>query len=402
MIDFLMDTSVSEDVLSHPLLSPCGHLPAADTSGMHTTVPPLNATKWLVNVGSDLIELPTVRNCLIFLHVLGIILGAIGNGLLIYSMLRHRKRMRSNVTAYLVLNLVVCQMVCITVYQPMRLADILLPSTSVSESGQNLYCQISGFFATFFGCVAFHTIVAISQERLVLICWPLWAKRVLTVRNTRLLLASIWLVALAATFPLPFFFTFQMNLGLQHTDVTFCIVDVFTRKNGGRAYFSSLFCLYYAMPVLILTVTYCKIFTTLYSAPRTAAEEGTTRVLRSRRSLAKRMLLIAVIFTLCQGPYYVTFLLICTGIHVRSNPVFVLVIVEFLPVVGYVLNPLVYYSPSQGFHRIAIRSIISHEGDTQRENSTILAYQTTRNSRLNHARLQCISSQNINLMDSRL
>jgi cholecystokinin A receptor len=365
-------SSLSSSHYTVTLLSPNGIVSAPNSD--------VNVKWQPVNVGHDIIELPMVRYCLIILHVVGIVLGAVGNGLLIYSMLRHRKRMRSNVTAYLILNLVVCQTVCTTVYQPMRLTDILLPAAVAagSGSGGTLYCQISGFFASFFSCVSFHTIVAISQERLVLICLPLWAKRVLTVRNTRLLLAAIWTVALGATLPLPLHFTLPMKLGLEHTDVTFCIVDVFTKRSSGRVYFTALFCLYYALPVITVSLTYCKIFATLYRhGPRPTrllqgggGEESASRLLRSRRSLAKRMLLIAAIFTLCQGPYYVTFLLICTGVQVqRHSPVFVLVIVEFLPVIGYVLNPLVYYSPQRGFHRIALRSIISHEATA---NDTLL------------------------------
>ena len=139
-----------------------------------------------------IIEYPVVRYILVALHILTITLAAIGNGALVYIIIKRWRKTRKNVTTYLVFNLAMTELVGIIFYQPMRLVDILLPEAFDAES-ELIYCKTSGFVSAFFAGVSFHTIVGISQERFLLICYPLKAKSILTIRRTRNIMLSIWL-----------------------------------------------------------------------------------------------------------------------------------------------------------------------------------------------------------------
>ena len=324
-------------------------------------------------ISDIIIELPLVRCILVALQIIAIILASIGNGLLIYIILKHWRKHKSNVTAYLVLNLALTEFIRTIFHQPMRLMDILLPEAELTSEFNNLvFCKAAGFFSAFFAGVAFHTIVGISIERLLLICYPLKAKGILTVSRMRNIIIYIWIIAFVATLPLPVFFTFIAAIPLKNQNVTFCLIDIVSESNRGRIYYIILFFLYYAVPVVIITTSYTRIFCTLNKElfGTRINDESVQKVLTARKSLAKIMLSIAVIFTLFQGPYFLTFLCLCLGVKVHSNHVFLLLFIEFLPLISSVLNPLIYTANSTSWRKgiLGFRSSNSNseEGEQKR------------------------------------
>jgi hypothetical protein len=91
---------------------------------------------------------------------------------------------------------------------------------------------------------------------------------------------------------------------------------------------------YYAFPVIIITVAYSVIFQRLSREVDVIGinNDATKRIMNMRKTTAKTMLLIAVIFIVFEGPYFITFLLICFGVKVQSNPLFLLLtIAGFAP-----------------------------------------------------------------------
>lgn len=302
---------------------------------------------------SDIIEHSGVRYTLVALHIVAIVLGSLGNGLLISFIIRHRKRMRTKVTAYLVFNLAVCDFIKTTVHQPMRLVDILMPTLSEDYSQTTVYCQVTGFFSSFTACVAFHTIVAISQERLMLICYPLKAKTVITVGRIKKVLLFVWVTSFCVSLPLPILFTFVADIQLSQTNLTFCLIDVVPDSGDGRMYFILLFSLYYALPVVAISASYTKIFYTLNQTMcgTDAKDDATRRIMKVRKSLAKMMLCIAILFTIFEGPYFFTFLYICLGHVINHNPIFCLLVIESLPVISSGINPIIYTSHSSSLKK---------------------------------------------------
>ena len=323
---------------------------------------------------SDLVEVPGIRYTLVVLHVLTILLAGMGNGTLIYFILKNRK-LRTNVTAYLVLNLAVCDFITTCIHQPMRLADILMPfaykdvdNTKITKT----YCQIKEFMAALFAGVAFHTIVAISQERHLLVCYPLQARGWLTVTRIKTLLVTIWVVSFVALLPAYIWYTFIANIPLREADVNFCMIDIVSSHgNTGMSYFMFLFCLYFVLPTLAISLTYGRIFYVLSRGLGMAEikDQRFAKVMAARKRLAKLMLCIAVVFIVFHAPFFVTYLLVSQGYAIPGNPVFVLLVIEFMGSLNSVFNPFIYSANSKTLFQKKMVSFLGGQ-DTDSQTGT--------------------------------
>ncbi|KAK2152755.1 hypothetical protein LSH36_320g06005 [Paralvinella palmiformis] len=289
---------------------------------------------------SDLIENAAVRYTLVTLHVLAICLASVGNGFLIVFIGRHWKRTHRNVTAILILNLAACDFINAVCYQPMRLVDIL-----VYDEQRLTFCRVTGFFSSFMAGVGFALMVAIAQERFLLICHPFRAKRLLTMRNTVAVMVAIWLGVAICAVPLPIGSIYVIEVHLASGVARFCLVNVTVdRSFRGDVYFACLFVLFFLVPLVVITFSYVSIFRRLHHAfpGQGHTDRAAVRLLRQRQSLAKVMLSTAVIFVTSQGPHWITFLISACGYEIRNNPIFTLLVVDLLTMVSPSLNPIVY------------------------------------------------------------
>lgn len=301
----------------------------------------------------DIFEIPAVRYVFVAFYAVGIILATLGNGYLIFYIIHHRRRTRKNVTAWLILNLAFCDFI-ITILTPLRVADILMPRNS--DDGE-IYCKVGSFFSLFLACIAYMSIVAISCERLLLICYPFQSKSWLTVSNTAKVILASWTLSFFTALPLPILYTFIVTIPLSNKIFQFCLMNVFPQScqnPGGTAYFMFLFITYYLTPMITITICYSKIFHTLYCGSallKNTADHRQQRMIQTRKSLAKMMLFIAVSFTLLQGPYFFTFLFLSIGFRIGDNAVFLLMIIEFLPMISAIINPFVYSVRTKTFKK---------------------------------------------------
>lgn len=230
------------------------------------------------------------------------------------------------------------------------------------------FCQVSGFVALFLACVAFHTIVAISQERLLLICYPLMARTYLTSNATWKILVSIWIVAFFSALPFPILFSYRIDIRLPNNTYRFCTIDIFRSNfNLGRYYYFFIFFVYYALPVVVVVISYARVFHALSSTSAygrsTVKEEVIARTLRHRRSLAWMMVAVAVSFAAFEGPFFVTFLYFSLGFRFSRNHVFIKMVIDFLPILSSVVNPSVYLVRAKTFkHSIGTVSEVRTPG----------------------------------------
>ena len=306
------------------------------TSSIDVTVDAENGTE----IVSDLIENAGVRYTLVTLHVIAIALASVGNGFLIVFIARHWRQTHRNVTAILILNLAACDFINAVCYQPMRLVDIL-----VYNEDRLTFCRVTGFFSSFIAGVGFMLMVAIAQERFLLICHPFRAKRLLTMRNTVVVMVCIWLGVMLCAVPMPIGSIYVIEVHLRSGVARFCLVNLAVDDNfRGDVYFACLFTLFFLLPLAVITFSYVSIFRTLRHAfpGQKQTNKAAVRLLRQRQSLAKVMLSTAVIFVVSQGPHWMTFLISACGHDIKNNPIFTLLLVDLLTMVSPSLNPIVY------------------------------------------------------------
>ena len=191
--------------------------------------------------------------------------------------------------------------------------------------------------------------VLISLERLLLIVFPLKAKMVCTYKHTIKLLAAIWMTSSILHLPMPLHFEQVITIKIDGTVLSLC--GHFSRSKEAKAYFSVMFAFYFAIPLVLLTVCYTKIFKTLLhsSCELDTSGRAAGKAMVTRRKLAKMMLSVSIVFAVCWGPSFFFFLWVyCFG-KVHENGIFIATMVQFLPIISSAINPFIYTINSKTF-----------------------------------------------------
>ena len=307
----------------------------------------------------DIISIDAVRYALITVHVTASVIAIIGNALVLYVVLKN-KALRRNPTVIFILNLAFCDFVQCFFYRPLQLLDLILPFTqSWHFEYDTNYCRTMTFFQCLFAAVGFHTIVVISQERLFLIVHPLKAKLCCNTSKARKLLVAIWIMSVLFILPIPLVFTRILEQIVGGVRIKFC--GVFTESKAGPiVYYTLMVLIYFVIPLVIISISYTRIFFALYHRPQNldVHEKKEFKILRRRRSLAKMMVSVAIIFGLCWGPHFCFYAYAGLGGRVESNGFFTAAIMDILPIFSSCLNPFVYTLNSRTF-RTGVRNLLS-------------------------------------------
>lgn len=300
---------------------------------------------------SDIISYKGVRITIFILYLIGILAAIVGNSCVILIVYK-KQSLRRNPTILFICNLALCDIVSCLLYRPLFLVELFLPfRKNIPEAYDHLVqCKVTGYFQALFAGVIFHTMMAISQERLLLIVRPLQAKSLCSTSRTRKILLLIWFTTACVVLPMPILFTEMLVASIDGTVISFC--GYFSGGHGAVIYFSVIFTVYFAIPLLVMSIAYTKIFSALYQRSGALAvnqDAGGGKSMRTRRSLARMMISISILFALCQGPNFVYLIYVASGGTVPSNGFFTATIVKFLPIISSALNPFIYTLNSRTF-----------------------------------------------------
>ena len=328
----------------------------------------------------DIISLQWVRIIIMVVTLLAVVIAILGN-ILVILVIHRRRSLRRNPTILFILNLAVCDIISCLIYRPLLLMEMFLPFTPYfDEIVNHLHkCKVASYFKALFAAVGFHIMVAISQERLLLIVYPLRAKIICTVNRTAKILCIIWITAMVLVLPGPLKYTEIISVDINGVVINFC--GYFSGEKHAIVYHSLMFAFYFAIPLIILTVSYIKIFNVLYRRQdglEVNTEAGGGKSMRIRRNLAKMMVSVSVIFAVCWGPHFIFFLHVACGGKVPKNGFFTATVVEFLPIISSILNPLLYTLNSRTF-RTGIKSILFRRSPPDVETSGLRSFANAEN-----------------------
>ncbi|CAG9860659.1 unnamed protein product [Phyllotreta striolata] len=236
---------------------------------------------------------------LIVLYCILIVVGAVGNTLVIASVLR-KAAMRTPRNMY-IFNLAVADFLLCTLTMPMTLMEIL---TKYFPLGNNLFiCKFIGILQATSIYVSTISISAIALDRYQVIMYP--TKEGLQLRGTIGILVLIWLLAIGLALPL-FIIRHLVHHSIpledDYLDINFCIENWPVKH--GRAYYSIFSVIFqYSIPIIIVSASYARISYKLrnrFASGFIGGEDNQTnrRELRGRRLHKTNVLLgsIAIIF----------------------------------------------------------------------------------------------------------
>ena len=133
------------------------------------------------------------------------------------------------------------------------------------------------------------------------------------------------------------------------TQIAYC--GVFVTDVSGVVFLTLIVVFYFALPLLILTISYTKIFIALYRPAKTLVgcpEQG-RKLLKARRKLAKMMMAVTLLFALCWGPHFAFFYHMALGRPLPSNAILIASVIEVLPLISATFNPFIYTLNSRTF-----------------------------------------------------
>ena len=238
----------------------------------------------------DLLHRPAWRGLLMTLYILVILLGLLGNTVVVFVVVRNRKM--QNVTNIFIANLALSD-ISLSVYSlPIQLYYQLTDNWIFGE----VMCRI--LFAAFLIplYVSVWTILLIALDRYWLIVYPL--KERMSTRTAMTLIGIDAGISVLFSIPIVIFTKLHTvvheDLGI---DRTYCVE---TWPNGGAriAYSSLMFIFLFCLPLLLTTILYYRIYIRLQHRP-------STRIVNPGRKQKTNKILLSIVtlFVVCWLPW---------------------------------------------------------------------------------------------------
>ncbi|XP_074031303.1 neuropeptide F receptor [Leptinotarsa decemlineata] len=293
---------------------------------------------------------------LIILYCFLIVLGALGNTLVIFSVVR-KPAMRTPRNMFIV-NLAVADLLLCTITMPLTLMEIL---TKYFPLGETLFiCKFIGILQATSIYVSTISITAIALDRYHVIVYP--TKESLQIFGAALILLLIWVVALLLAMPLfimRHLIHHTITLGSVNLNINFCIEN--WPIDHGRAYYSIFSLIFqYTLPIIIVSAVYMRIsfklryrFATGFITSEDNSQKN-RRQLRGRRLQRTNLLLgsIAIIFFISWLPLNVFNLIadLSTSQSFTSQPMMVCyAICHMMGMSSACSNPILYGCLNENF-----------------------------------------------------
>ncbi|CAH1111131.1 unnamed protein product [Psylliodes chrysocephalus] len=307
--------------------------------------------RYLKNKGID----EPAYTALIVFYCFLIIMGALGNTLVIVSVVR-KPAMRTPRNMF-IFNLAVADLLLCTITMPLTLMEIL---TKYFPLGNNLFiCKLIGILQATSTYVSTISITAIALDRYQVIVYP--TKEGLQLCGALLILLLIWFVALALAMPLfivRHLVHHTIPLGTEYLNINFCIEN--WPLEHGRAYYSIFSLIFqYTLPIIIVSAAYVRISYKLryrFATGFVGGEDNqkSRRELRGRRLHRTNLLLgsIAVIFCVSWLPLNVFNLVadLSTNQSFTSQPMMICYAVcHMMGMSSACSNPILYGCLNENF-----------------------------------------------------
>ena len=267
------------------------------------------------------------------------IIGTIGNGLLIFILLKNRD-MR-NIPNLLILNLSLGDFLYLTLNVPFYIATYLHGPVGVSVG----LCRVVNSTQFISQGVSVLTLTALSTDRYYAIARPLKQRQSNSTRRTLGLAAGIWI--LSTLFSVP-----AMVLATDGCSLPFQTLQT-------KVYYTVLFVGLYVLPLLVISVFYSLTAIALlnggFKLESRIRQGGNEHRVRSRTRLAVIILIAAVCFALCWFPFYLFVLWFEFGfsheVFVKPAMLCLFDMHYLLPILGSCLNPILLFVMSSNYRR---------------------------------------------------
>lgn len=293
------------------------------------------------------------------LYAITFVIGFIGNSLGLYIICK--KCGIKAATHLLIANLACSNLLIVFIVIPTSVSFLYNGHYWLSGISGTVTCKISQYLFVFPIATSILTILVVSIDRFFAVCHPMRGQ---LFRKPKKMTATIWICAAIVTSPIIVIFkvTPFPSPEIKWSCSQYFGQDPQLADTLSKVYYASLFTLLYLLPLLIITVLYTIIGYKLYNRSIPGMSRSPTfrdRVERSKRKVAKVMVMIVTAFAICWFPahavhYYVTF----QKEAVSRIPPYAISLLLWISHSNSAIDPFLYILLSHNFQR-EFRKIIN-------------------------------------------
>ncbi len=277
-----------------------------------------------------------------------VVLGCVGNVLVIVVVLKNKGHVR-NTTNLFILNLAIADTLFLVFCVPFH---AIIYSTGVWSLGEFM-CKFVHLLQCTSMVASVFTLVAMAGDRYLAVGHPLGTKHLRTPSMALGVSLTIWVLAIALAVPWPIYYTVEV-----YEAKPFCADDWGSGKSGKSSksnYFLCLFLLSFALPLITIFILSVLMIQKLWSVQSTdcAARESS---LKAKRKVTKLIIVVVVVFCICWTPNHVMWLWVNFFPVPQTLPfMYTKVFSHVLAYANSSMNPVIYAFLStqfrNGFHR---------------------------------------------------
>jgi hypothetical protein len=289
--------------------------------------------------------------CLVLLYSVVCVMGLLGNGLVIYVVVKYSS-MKTPTNLYLV-NLSIADALFL-VSLPLFITLMLLHHWIFGS----VLCVMYNLVEYVYKSAGTYTLVALSGDRYLAVCHPVSAARYRTTQNIGIIIAGIWTIAIAIGLAPAIHSVLIQAQAIPCAEQ--CHIVYYPRSiNTIYTVCSILFG--FLFPVLSICIFYSLLVTRLAtSGAKLQAAQGEKRRTQNRKVTLLVTLVIAV-YSVCWLPFwavqgyvlYVTISVELTGAHTPMSPLMrnLFLAASILRYVNSMVNPLLYTFTNEHFRK---------------------------------------------------
>ncbi|CAO1419007.1 unnamed protein product [Diamesa hyperborea] len=271
------------------------------------------------------------------------ITGLIGNSLVVYVVLNNHQ-MRSTTNTLLV-NLASADLLFIVFCVPFTAVDYMLSEWPFGE----VWCKIVQYLIIVTAYASIYTLVLISFERYLAVCFPICSISMRNERNTSIAIGALWIVILIVNIPV------LLAHGLKEFNEPDRIVSVCTFLDTNdlisHSFFHiSFFTTSYMLPLILISIMY---FLMLLRLWRSNLVSTSSESQRGKKKVTRLCVVIVIMFMILWFP--IQFILLLKSLKFyESDTHFKIALQICAHIMGYCsscINPVLYAFLSENFRK---------------------------------------------------
>ncbi|XP_077866182.1 somatostatin receptor type 2-like [Saccoglossus kowalevskii] len=287
-------------------------------------------------------ETPVLDTIVAIAFTLIFVTGVPGNLLTIYVIAR-KGQVQTTTNVY-ILSLSCADLVFV-LCSPLYAVEFLVIGNKFGEVG----CRLRDTLDICTMLASIFTLSVMSIDRFFAVVFPVKSLGYRSDMCAKSIIIVIWAVSLTVALPL-FIFTHESEVAFGDFVIRFCQNKMSFKAQ--TAYTTTVFILAFPIPFVLITFCYLSITSTLLHTDNNNPLPQSTDSKKSKRRVARMVLIIVICFFLCWLPFWIFIMLSYYSVPIEQNTGKVIAVLFIsLTYVNSCLNPVLYTFLSENFRK---------------------------------------------------